>query len=90
MRDEERCHQVKLRLMEKWSGTLDGDGTITLDPREAMLPTAIHECLHELMDDHRTNPCAESVIVHMEKEIVKHLSPRQWKNVYRRVGEILS
>jgi hypothetical protein len=72
--------------MDRWSGTLEPDGTIMLDPTDALLPTVIHECLHEMFDD---LDYGESVIVHMEQEIVKSLSSRQWTNLLRRVAEIV-
>ena len=86
LRDSEAVGRIRLRLMEGWAGLLEPDGTIVLDPREAVLPTVLHECLHELYDRH---DYGESVILYMEKKLCELLTPRQWRTLYHRVGEIL-
>ena len=51
-------------------------GQVVIDPRGELLPTVIHECLHECYrswdHDH---------LIKVEETLTKHMSPKQWQTL---------
>ena len=54
---------------------------IKLDPRDEILSTFIHECLHILYPNN-----SETVIKNLESQIVNKLSQKQFKNLLLRLA----
>ena len=85
LEDEDVITKFRLRLMEKFDGLLNTDGSIDIDPRGPVLSTVLHELLHEVLG----KDTGESVVLRFEKEMSKHMSARQWTNLMKRSAEVL-
>lgn len=76
---------VFFRNLRKNRGETDMVVAIYLNPKEGILPTFIHECLHVLYPEWQ-----ESLVLMTEKRIFNNLSEKQIKNLLARFNEAVN
>lgn len=78
-------HTVKFRRMRNlrgWILTEQYPTHLSLDPRDEIIPTLIHEALHYFYPN-----ASESWVLRMEAKIIRSLSERQLRNIIRRLAK---
>lgn len=79
-------HKIKFKHMRSTRGIIfdytAAKSTVHLDPRDEIIPTLIHETLHYFYPD-----ASESWILRTESKIISKLTPRQTRNILRRLAD---
>lgn len=76
---------VFFRNLRKNRGETDMVAAIYLNPKEGILSTFIHECLHVLYPEWK-----ESLVLTTEKRVFNNLSEKQIKNLLARFNEAVN
>lgn len=89
-------HEIKFKKLRNYAGwtTVPGERfrknnkdyitTVTLDPREDLLSTFVHEAIHHIHPNWE-----ENVVLEVEAVIMRKLTCRQMKNITKRLANIL-
>lgn len=78
-------HKVEFRRMRNTRGLIfihDFPTKVSLDPRDKIIPTLIHEALHYFYPQ-----ASETWVLRMESKIICSLSERQIRNIIRRLAQ---
>lgn len=76
---------VFFQKLKRSRGETDTVAAIYLDPKEQVLPTFIHECLHVLYPEWK-----ESRVLLTEKRIFNSLSEKQIRNLLARLNDAVN